>query len=557
MSNSMKTISHFKTLSYSEPINDNLDYPPSFDFQLPVESDPETNRNIETSESNQPSPEPAAQPESLNDSYVPRRSERNKKTPTYLQDFICQQAALLTHSQKFEKEKGTMASGTPFPLCATISYHKLSKHHKVFASSILVHPEPKTYQEAAKIPEWCKAMKDEICALELNKTWTVIDLPSGKVPIGCRWVYKIKFNADGTIERHKATLVAKGYTQLEGVDYHETFSPVAKLVTVRTLIAVAAARGWYLHQFDVNNAFLHGNQEDEVYMEIPPRYSADQTSEPHNNETLKVCKLNKSLYGLKQASRQCYSKLSFFIIEQGFQQSKADYSLFTGSTGDSFTAILVYVDDIIIAGSNVKIINSLKDLLDAKFKIKDLGNLKYFLGIEVARSNKGIQICQRKYALDILSDSGTIGVTPAKIPFDQNAKLSKDEGEVFSDPASYRRLVGRLLYLTITRPDLSYSVHLLSRYMQAPRTTHMNAAHKILIKKAPGLGLFFSSTSDLQLKAYTDSDWGGCPDSRKSITSYCVFIRPSLISWKSKKQSIISRSSAEAEYRAMAATCCD
>ncbi|CAI9772674.1 unnamed protein product [Fraxinus pennsylvanica] len=400
--------------------------------------DQEPNPNIEISEDDQPNSEYRDQHEPPNNSYVPRRSERSKKTPAYLQDFIYQQVASLTHSQTSDKKKG-------------------------------------------------------------------IVIPS------CRWVYKIKFNVDGTIERYKARLVAKGYTQLEGVDYHETFSPVAKLVTVRTLLAIAAAKGWYLHQFDVNNAFLHGSLEEEVYMEIPPGYSTDQNSDLHNKGSFKVCKINKSLYGLKQASRQWYSKLSIFIIEQGFQQSKAYYSLFVRSTGDSFTTILIYVDDIIIAGSNEKIIDSLKVLLDEKFKIKDLGNLKYFLGIEVARSTKGIQICQRKYALDILSDLGTIGVTPAKIPLDQNVKLSKDEGDTLPDPASYRRLVGRLLYLTITRPDLLYSVHLLSQYMQAPRTSHMNATRKILryIKRAPGLGLFFPSNSNLQLKAYTDSDWGG------------------------------------------------
>lgn len=306
-------------LSYPEFINDNLDYPASLNPRLPVESDQESNQNMETSGNQEPDPEPATQPEIPNEPDIPRRSERNKRTPTYLQDFICQQATSLTHSKTSDKKKGTLISGTPFPLCATVSYHKLSLHHKSFVSSILTHSEPTTYQKAIENSEWCKAMKDEIYALELNKTWTVTDLPPGKVPIGCRWVYKVKFNADGIIERYKARLMAKGYTQLEGIDYHETFSPVAKLVTVRTLIAIAAAKGWYLHQFDVNNAFLHGNLEKEVYMEIPPGYSTDHISDFRDNGALKVCKLNKSLYGLKQASRQWYARLSSFIIEQGFQ----------------------------------------------------------------------------------------------------------------------------------------------------------------------------------------------------------------------------------------------
>ena len=217
----------------------------------------------------------------------------------------------------------------------------------------------------------------------------------------------MKYNANGSIERYKARLVAKGYTQQEGLDYHETFSPVAKLVTVRTLLALAAIKGWFLYQLDVNNAFLHGDLDEEVYMQLPPGYV--------KNGNTKVSRLHKSLYGLKQASRQWYSKVSSFITQHGFTQSKADYTLFVRTTQGSFTAILIYVDDIIIAGSCMKTINSLKTSLDAKFKIKDLGKLKYFLGIEVARSQQGIHICQRKYALDILVDSGTLGSKPLKL----------------------------------------------------------------------------------------------------------------------------------------------
>lgn len=182
------------------------------------------------------------------------------------------------------------------------------------------------------------------------------------------------------------------------------------MVTIRTLLAVTAMKGWFLYQFDVNNAFLHRDLEEEVYMKLPPGY--------RNENDRKVCKLNKSLYGLKQASRQWYSKLSSFIIQQRYSQSRADYSLFTNSIHASFTVVLVYVDDIIVAANCMKTINQLKYLLDDKFKIKDLGELKYFLGIEVARSAKGIYLCQRNYALDILSHSGTIGSTPSIIPLD-------------------------------------------------------------------------------------------------------------------------------------------
>ncbi|XP_035539660.1 uncharacterized mitochondrial protein AtMg00810-like [Juglans regia] len=372
-------------------------------------------------------------------------------------------------------------------------------------------------------------MDDEIDALQLNNTWDIVNLPIGKKAIGSKWVYRLKYNSDGSIERHKARLVAKGQNSL----------------------AIAAIKGWSLHQFDVNNAFLHGELHEEVYMKMPPGYSIP------NKE--KVCKLKKSLYGLKQASRQWYAKFSSSLLQYGFNQSRADYTLFTKGSGPSFIALLVYVDDIIVATNDLKDVSDLKEFLATKFKIKDLGCLKYFLGLEVARNPTGIQICQRKYTLDILNDAGLLGCKPSLIPMDPNIKLCKDEGQLLDDPSEYRRMVGRLLYLTITRPDLSYSVNILSQYMSSPRVPHLNAAYKVLryLKKSPGQGLFFPSSSSYHLTVYCDSDWASCPDTRRSTTGYCVFLGHSLVSWKCKKQTTVSRSSAEAEYRSMASASCE
>ena len=252
------------------------------------------------------------------------------------------------------------------------------------------------------------------------------------------------------------------------------------MTTVRVLLAIAAAKQWYLHQLDVNNAFLHGDLNEEVYMQLPPGFSTP--NDP------RVCKLKKSLYGLRQASRQWYSKLSSSLLKFGFSQAKTDSSLFIRQTSTSFIALLIYVDDVIIASNDLKEIDVVKKFLHESFTIKDLGELKYFLGIEVARSTKGIMLSQRKYALDVLKDSGFSGSKPVGFPMESSLKLTaNDSSPLLSDPASYRRLIGRLLYLTITRPDLAYAVQALNQFMSNPHSTHLQDAKRVLryIKATP------------------------------------------------------------------------
>nr|KYP62158.1 Retrovirus-related Pol polyprotein from transposon TNT 1-94 [Cajanus cajan] len=245
--------------------------------------------------------------------------------------------------------------------------------------------EPHSYIEASKSDCWVKAMREELATLEMNNTWTLTKLPPGKVAIGCRWVYKVKYNADGTIKRYKARLVAKGYNQLEGLDFLDTFSPVAKITTVRMLLALASIFNWHLKQLDVNNAFLHGELNEEVYMHVPQGLLAQHDQ---------VCLLKCSLYGLKQASRQWYARLSSFLLLHGYHHSQADHSLFLKFTGTSITALLIYVDDIILSRNDLSEISHITLLLDQAFKVKNLGNLKYFLGLEVARSLDGIHLSQ-------------------------------------------------------------------------------------------------------------------------------------------------------------------
>jgi hypothetical protein len=394
-------------------------------------------------------------------------------------------------------------------------------------------------------------MKSELDALAKTGTWKIVDLPPNVKPIGSKWVYKVKLKADGSIERYKARLVAKGYNQVEGLDFFDTFSPVAKLTTVRMLLVVAAIKGWHIHQLDVNNTFLHGELQENVYMTIP---DGVQCSKPNQ-----VCKLLKSLYGLKQASRKWYEKLTSLLVREGYTQSTSDYSLFTLNHTNDFTALLIYVDDIILTGTSLNEIDRIRTILDDNFKIKDLGIVKYFLGLEVAHSKAGISLSQRKYCLDLLHDSGLLGSKPASTPLDPSIKLHNDDGKPYEDISQYRRLVGKLLYLTNTRPDIAYATQQLSQFLHKPIVTHYKAACRVIryLKHNPGRGLIFHRNSEMQLLGYSDADWAGCLDTRKSTTSYCFFLGSSLISWKAKKQSTISKSSSEAEYRALSAATCE
>lgn len=324
-----------------------------------------------------------------------------------------------------------------------------------------------------KSEKWTNAANEELHALELNKTWVVESLPLGKNIVGCKWMFTIKYNLDGTVERYKAHLVAQGFTQQEGIDYLDTFSPVAKLTSVKLLLGLAFLKGWSLTQMDVSNAFFHGDLDEEIFMSLPQGYT------PPENTTLPpqpVCRLLKSLYGLKQASRQWYKCLSSVFLGANFLQSPADNTLFVKVESNSFIAVLVYVDDIMIASNDTAEVENLQALLRSEFKIKDLGPARFFLRLEIVRSSAGISVCQRKYAQNLLEDACLLGCKPSSIPMDPNLHLTRDMGTPLSNPTSYRELIGHLLYLTITR--LTFAVHQLSQFLSAPSDIHLQAAIK-------------------------------------------------------------------------------
>ncbi|KAK4406185.1 Retrovirus-related Pol polyprotein from transposon RE1 [Sesamum angolense] len=417
-----------------------------------------------------------------------------------------------------------------------------------FLAALSTIQEPSNYLQA-KGCKWEDAMSQELSALERNNTWEVVTLPKGKA-IGSKWVFKIKLKADGSIDRYKARLVAKGYNQVEGVDYVDRFSPVAKAVTVRIFLAVASSHGWPIHQVDINNAFLHGFLDEDIYMHAPDGYHVQPGQ---------VCKLKRSLYGLKQASRQWNLELTTRLIAFGFHQSSHDHCLFTQTTGAGLVALIVYVDDVLITCPSEDKITEIKHFLDAAFTIKDLGHAKYFLGLEIARSTAGTSITQHKFIRDIVRDAGLLSAKSVSSPLPVGLKLSSHSSIPLIDPEPYRRLVGRLLYLSFTRPDISFGAQQLSQFVHAPCTIHMEAALHLVryLKGCPERGLFFPASTPFTLTAYCDADWASCVDSRRSLTGYCIFLGAALISWKTKKQTTVARSTAEAEYRSLGTTVCE
>jgi hypothetical protein len=410
----------------------------------------------------------------------------------------------------------------------------------------VLSPIPKSYRSALKDPHWNSAMVDEFTVLQNNKTWDLVARPPGANIVTGKWIFHHKLKPDGSLDRYKARWVLRGFTQRAGVDYGETFSPVVKPATARTVLSIVVAQHWPVHQLDINNPFLHGTLSETVYCAQPSGFI--DVSKPDH-----VCRLNKSLYGLKQAPRAWYSRFADHLLRLGFVGSRADPSLFIYHRNMESVYLLLYVDDIVLTASSEQLLRQTIMALEREFSLKDLGTLHYFLGVAVSRSSEGMFLSQRQYIIDILDRAGMSECNPCSTPVDTQSKLGA-AGAVLADPSTYRSLVGALQYLSFTRPDVAYAVQQVCLYMHDPREPHLNAVKRILryLRGTLDYGLTILRSSPTSLTAYTDADWAGCPDTRKSTSGYGVFLGDNLVSWSSKRQHTVSRSSAEAEYRGVA-----
>ncbi|GJT68968.1 putative ribonuclease H-like domain-containing protein [Tanacetum coccineum] len=365
-------------------------------------------------------------------------------------------------------------------------------------------------------------MQEELLQFKLQEVWTLVELPNGKRAIGTKWVFRNKKDERGIVIKNKARLVAQGYTQEEGIDYDEVFAPVARIEAIRLFLAYASFKDFVVYHMDVKSAFLYGKIEEEVYVCQPPGF--EDPDFPN-----RVYKVEKALYGLHQAHRAWYETLSTYLLDNGFQRGKIDKTLFIRR--DKGDILLV--------------------------QMSSMGELTFFLGLQLKQKEDGIFISQDKYVTEILKKFSFSDVKTASTPMETQKPLLKDEDGEEVDVHLYRSMIGSLMYLTSSRPNIMFAVCACARYQVNPKVSHLHAVKRIFkyLKGQPKLGLWYPKDSPFDLVAYTDSDYAGASLDRKSTTGGCQFLRSRLISWQCKKQTMVANSITEAEYVA-ASSCC-
>jgi len=414
--------------------------------------------------------------------------------------------------------------------------------------------EPTSYEEVLTSPnrdQWLIAMKEEMDSMDKNKVWELVDLPPNRKAIGNKWVLKIKRRADGLIDKYKARLVAKGYTQMEGVDFLETFSPVVRFDSIRVILAMVAHLDLELHQMDVKTAFLNGELDEEIYMDQPIGFVTE-------GQEGKVCRLKRSIYGLKQSSRQWYLRFHEAVTSIGLTMMEEDHCVYVQRTRDGFLILSLYVDDILLVGNNLEMINAIKEWLSSVFEMKDLGEASYILGVKISRdrSRRLLSLSQETYLRKILERFNMDNSKPVDTPVDKGCTLSisqcpnTEEEKKLMEKKPYASAVGSLMYLMkCTRPDICFAVGLVSRYQSNPGEKHWKVVKRIMryLRGTYDYALVFQG-GDMKVRGYTDADFGGDIDSSVSTSAYVFTLGGGSISWRSKKQDCVAQSTMEAEY---------
>jgi hypothetical protein len=464
----------------------------------------------------------------------PQMTISHKGKPTWARE-------LIQYGEKYGVPEGTM---------------RQVKRPKPFSSYMalmcdLLEKEPTCFEEAIQKKEWADVMTKEYQSIIKNDVWEIVPRAKSKDVVSSKWLFKIKHVVDGSIEKYKARFVARGFSQKEGIDYEETFAPVARYTSIKTIIALAAKMKWKLHQMDIKTAFLNGVIEEEVYIEQPQGFEVEEWK-------THVCKLKKALYGLKQDPRACYGKIDSFLMSLGFTKSKADSNLYFKVMNDEPVILLLYVDDLFLTGEE-NLITECKKKLASEFEMKDLGLMHYFLGLEVWQSPERIFLKQGKYVVEILKRFDMLECKSMNTPMEAKLKLLVDTSSELIDAMLYRQIIGSLMYLTNTKLDICFAVNTLSQYLVEPRHVHLVAAKHVMryLKGTLDCGLNYDGDHDFILSGYTDSNWAGSVSNRKSTSGCCFSLGSAMISWQRRKQSSITLSTVEAEYIVVVSTSCE
>ena len=406
--------------------------------------------------------------------------------------------------------------------------------------------EPGSVEEALSGPDsakWKEAMQREMESIASNNVWRLVESPKDRKPISSKWVFKRKIGPDGSVCSYKARLVAQGFSQKIGIDYDETFSPVVRFESIRTLLAMAAQHGLHVHQMDVSSAFLNGDLSEELYMKQPEGFI-------ENCKSKLVCKLSKAIYGLKQFPKCWNSSLDSYLKDLKFLQSSSDPCIYTSISDGVLCIIAIYVDDIIIACKSLDYLAKIKLALSTRYKMKDLGELHYFLGVNIVQDVGKFFINQSTYAKALLQKFGFENCKPVSTSVDISMggvlEKASDEAELF-DCELYQSAVGSLLYLsTKTRPDITFFVCNVAKFCSKPTTKHWTAVKRIFcyIKGTCDLGILYDGQNSGYCVGYSDADWAGDRSDRKSTSGYCYILGSGLVSWRTSKQSCVALSTA-------------
>ncbi|KAJ9543926.1 hypothetical protein OSB04_023633 [Centaurea solstitialis] len=480
----------------------------------------------------------------------PDRSESDPDDSN-LGDILSEEPLHLTRTQK--NHPASQVIGDVASPMITIKQSREAGYentHSGMLSCFLSQSEPKKVLDAMKDPSWIEAMQEELLQFVLQHVWDLVDLPKGHRVIGTKWIFRNKTDERGIVIKNKARLVAQGYTQEEGIDYDDVFAPVARIEAIRLFLAFVSYKGFKVYQMDVKSAFLYGTIDEEVYVCQPPGFEDPKYPD-------RVCKLRKALYGLHQAPRAWYDTLSSYLLENKFERGVIDKTLFIKRTKTDMLLVQIYVDDIIFGSTKADMCKEFEELMHKKFKMSSMGELTFFLGLQVKQKRDGISINQSKYVATMLQKFGMNDAKPASTPMETHKHLTADvEGEEV-DVHQYRSMIESLMYLTASRPDIMFAVCVCARYQVRPKEIHLQAVKRIFgyLKGQPRLGLWYPKDSSFDRVAYTDSDYGGANMDRKSTSGGCQFLGSRLVSWQCKKQTTVSQSTTEAEYIA-ASSCC-